>query len=95
MYEIDQNLEELPFFSLDNHQIIKLSFNSNSSCLCSKKINKSLIDILPRLEFVSSLRNTLNTNEFDTEVNLFPEVDFNFYTCHEFHSSQLIRDSIS
>ena len=49
---------------------------------------------MPRLDFTSSLR-TLNTNELEAEDHLLPEVDFNYYTSHEFHSSQLIRDSIS
>ena len=31
----------------------------------------------------------------DTECHVFSEVDFTYDSSHEFHSSQLIRDSIS
>ena len=54
----------------------------------------SLVD-LPKLELISSLTNIPNLREFDPENNLLSEVNFDYYTSHEFSSSQTVRDSIN
>ena len=53
------------------------------------------LEALPRLELISSLTNIPNLREFDAENNLLSEINFDYYTSHEFQSSQTVRDSIS
>ena len=82
-----------PFSSQEKSEIIKqLGFNSNSSCLCSDKIYGSRLEDLPCLELTSSLENIPNLHGFDPENNILTEVNFEYYTSHKFHSSEVIKD---
>lgn len=84
-----------PFMTINNLELFKLSFNSNTTCLCSNKIARNFLDTLPRLEVISKLNNIPNLSNFDVERNLTPQVNFDYYSIHDFHSREEICHSFS
>lgn len=84
-----------PFHNIDNCDLIKLSFNSNTSCSCSQNTDYDRLAQLPRFEIISYLNNIPQISSFDPEVNITSKVNFNYFTTHEFHSSPDIINSFS
>ena len=82
-----------PFHSLSNTNINKLSFNSNCNYLCSKSIACSRLDSLPCLDILSSISNTPHLTELDVDLHLLSQTNFKYYTTHDFHMSEQIRNS--
>ena len=78
-----------PFHSLSNTDINKLSFNSNCNCLCSKSRACSRLDSL----ILSSISNTPHLTEIDVDLHLPSQTNFKYYTTHDFHTSEEIRNS--
>ena len=85
-----------PFSLIDDSGIINLSFNSNSNCFCSKQLlHDCYLKSLPRFELISNISNIPHLIGTDVENNLVRQVDFNYYSIHDFHSSPEIDQAIS
>ena len=85
-----------PFSLIDDNGIINLSFNSNSNCFCSKQLlHDCCLKSLPRFELISNISNIPHLIGTDVENNLVHQVDFNYYSIHDFHSSPEIDQAIS
>ena len=85
-----------PFSLIDDNEIINLSFNSNSNCFCSKQLlHDCYLKSLPRFELISNISNIPHLIGTDVENNLVHQVDFNYYSIHDFHSSPEIDQAIS
>ena len=54
-----------PFNTISYSELLKLSFNSNAACDCSKKLTKSNLENLSIYEVISSLSNQPNSNNSD------------------------------
>ena len=76
----------LPFYSIDTNEIIKLSFNSNYDCLCPNE-SCNYFDLLPKLNLISNLFN-IPSLATDVENNLLHQVNFTYFSVHDFHSSR-------
>ena len=46
-----------PFHSIEDNELVKLSFNSNLSCLCSKNTVNAILEDLPMLQTISNIGN--------------------------------------
>ena len=49
------SLSTFPFHSLDDKELLKLSYNSNTSCLCSHNITHLKLESLPLLQTTSDI----------------------------------------
>ena len=79
------------FRDLSRCELIKLSFNSNTICLCSKRISDRLLGSLPCLETYSELANIPSLTNIDPDISLPSVTNFNYYSTHELHSSVDIK----
>ena len=46
-----------PFHSIEDNELVKLSYNSNLSCLCSKNSVNAILEDLPVLQTISNIGN--------------------------------------
>lgn len=76
-----------PFHSIDNKELVKLSNNSNLSCLCSKYSVNAILEDLPVLHTTSNIDNIPHLSYSDPESNTPSKVNFNCFDIHKFHSS--------
>ena len=58
-----------PFHSIEDNELVKLSFNSNLSCLCSKNTVSAILEDLPMLQTISNIGNIPHLSNFDPECN--------------------------
>ena len=58
-----------PFHSIEDNELVKLSFNSNLSCLCSKNTVNAILEDLPMLQTISNIGNIPHLSNFDPECN--------------------------
>ena len=84
-----------PFYDIDKHELLKLSFNSNNECNCSSKIDNYILSEFPRFDRISSLNNVPQLSSFDPKINVPSKVNFKYFTPHQFHSSPEIMHSFS
>lgn len=73
--------------TLENEELLELSFNSNTVCHCSTQLDNARLANLPHLDIVSDISNLPNLNEFDFDFNIPCHVNSKYYSLHEFHSS--------
>ena len=81
----------LPFYSIDTNEIIEFSFNSNYDCLCPNK-SCNYFDSLPKLNLISNL---INIPSLATDVENNHQVNFKYFSVHDFHSSREISQAFS
>lgn len=77
--------EIFPFHQLSAKELVEMSFNSNTLCLCSKNIDMLKLDNLPRFDIVTSFSRIPSLNEVDIDQQLPNQVNFKYYSTHEFH----------
>ena len=80
-----------PFHSIEDNELVKLSFNSNLSCLCSKNTVNAILEDLPMLQTISNIGNIPHLSNFDPACNTPSKVNFNYFDLHKFHSSPEIN----
>ena len=90
---IQCNSSIFPFFDLTTDDLLKLSFNSNSSCLCSSRIDSLKLDSLPCFDIVTSLSKIQTLNNIDIDQQLPNQTNFSYYSIHDFHDNSVIRSS--
>ena len=78
--------EVLPFYDLDNYELLELSFNSNTVCYCSSSTDYARLMNLPYLNITSSISKLPNLNEVDVDLNFPTHTNSKYDTPHEFHS---------
>ena len=81
------NQSTFPFHSNDDKELVKLSYNSNLSCLCSKHSVNAILEDLPLLHTTSNIGNIPQLSNSDPESNTPSKVNFNYFDIHKFHSS--------
>lgn len=81
------NQSTFPFHSIDDKELVKLSYNSNLSCLCSKHRVNAILEDLPVLHTTSNIGNIPQLSNSDPESNTPSKVNFNYFDIHKFHSS--------
>ena len=79
--------EVFPFCEIDNHELLKFTFNSNTKCNCSLSIDETRLSDLSHFDIVSSISNIPNLNDIDPDSNIPSKVNFKYYTPHQFHSN--------
>lgn len=88
-------IKTFPFSNIDCNDLNELTFNSITTCLCSRYMCTHKINCLPRFSNITNL----NTTEYDIESNVTPQVNFKYFTAHDFHSSNITdlsaKDSLS
>lgn len=84
-----------PFNNLDDSELLKFSFNSNTSCICSKNIAIANLQDMPLFDIISSLSNVPLLSSSDPEENLPSQINSKYYTLHEFHKSKEIHSYFS
>ena len=80
-----------PFYSTEDNELVKLSYNSNLSCFCSKNSVNAILEDLQVLQTVSNIGNIPHLSNFDPESNTPFKVNFNYFDIHKFHSSPKIN----
>ena len=80
-----------PFHSVEDNELVKLSYNSNLSCLCSKNSVNAILENLPVLQTVSNIGNIPHLSNSDPESNTPSKVNFNYFDIHKFHCSPEIN----
>ena len=84
----NQCLQDIfPFSELSRYDLTKLSFNSNTVCMFSKRTSNQLLGSLPCFETYSDLANIPSMTNIDPDNNLPSLTNFNYYSTHDFHSS--------
>ena len=80
-----------PFHSIEDNELVKLSHNSNLSCLCSKNSVNVILEDLPVLQTMSNIGNIPHLSNFDPKSNTASKLNFNYFDIHKFHSSPEIN----
>ena len=88
-------LDTFPFSNINNTELIELSFNSNTACLCSKQLSNLKLNSLPRLDILSSINSIPHLFDLDADVQLPTQTNFKYYTTHDFHNSYEVQSSFS
>lgn len=94
----DGDYNALPFMGIDNDNLHDLyPIEINTVCPCNDRaINNNLADGLPKFEILSKLDKIPNLSDSDAERYLSSKTNFNYYTPHNFHTSQeIIRSAVS
>ena len=81
-----------PFGNLSTSELTKLSFNSDTDCLCPEQISELRLDSLPCIEVCENLSNIPSLNDIGSDQCLPPLTNFKYYSVHDFHSSNDVRD---
>ena len=66
------------FHSIDDKELVKLSYNSNLSWLCSKNSVNAILEDLPVLQTTSNIGNIPHLSNSDPESNTPSKVNFNY-----------------
>ena len=74
-----------PFQSLSDSDLIHLSFNSNTDCLCSDQISKTKLSLLPRFDNVAAVSKVPHLSDLDADQNFPSQSNFKYYSVHDFH----------
>ena len=80
--------EVFPFCSLEDQELLKPAYNSNVKCQCSRSIEQALLSNLPQFDTISTISNLPNLNDFDPDNNIPNNVNFKYYTPHDFHCAE-------
>jgi hypothetical protein len=87
------------FNAISHSELLELSFNSNTPCLCSNSLlNDKLNNLrIPCFDMLSKLDNMQTTKLSGIDVNSkIPSlINFNYYSIHDFHNNPDICQSIS
>ena len=75
------------FHSIDDKELVKLSYNSNLSWLCSKNSVNAILEDLPVLQTTPNIGNIPHLSNSDPESNTPSKVNFNYVDIHKFHNS--------
>ena len=70
-----------------------MTYNSNTSCLCSSNISKSKLNNLNNLNILSSIESIPSLSDIDADINLPYQCNFKYYLTHDFYNSQEISDT--
>ena len=73
-----------PFNTISYNELLKLSFNLNTACNCSKKLTKFNLENLSSYEVISSLSNQPNLNNSDIDSHISNNLNFSYYNVHDF-----------
>ena len=84
-----------PFINLTDSGLIGLTFNLNTECLCSTFISKSKLDHLPKLEITESSSKIPFLLNANVDQNIPLNLNFKYYSVHDFHSDHEINNFIS
>ena len=76
-----------PFNTLSQNVLLKLCFNSNTACKCSKKLTKTILKNMRSYEVISSLSNIANLDHFDIESHVSHNINFDYFDVHDFHNN--------
>lgn len=87
--------ETFPFHHITDVELNNLSFDSNTSCLCSKTISASRLANLPQLDLLSSINKIPSLNNLDVDQHLPDISNFSYYTIHDFHHNKQIHSAFS
>jgi hypothetical protein len=71
------------------------SIQSATRCNCHCLTRNDYFDDLPRLELISLLHNVPNLTSIDVDANVLSDINFDYYTPHEFHSNVSVRIAVS
>lgn len=86
--------EIFPFHSIDSQLLIDLCvYNSNTICHCSRQIAYSKLDQLPCFSVMSSISNIPHLSDIDVVLQLPCQTNFDYYTPHDFHASDEIKNA--
>ena len=83
----------VPFHAIEDNELVKLSYNSNLSCLSSKNSVNVILEGLLVLQTISNTVNIPHLFNFDLESNTPSKVNFNYFDIHKFNSSPEINSS--
>ena len=81
----DQDL--FPFHKLTNAEILDLSFNSSTDCLCSAQLARAKLDLLPRFDILATVSNVPHLSDLDPDLQIPSQTNFKYYSIHDFHSN--------
>ena len=81
-----------PFQSLSDSDLIHLSFNSNTDCLCSDQISKTKLSLLPRFDNVAAVSKVPHLSDLDADQNFPSQSNFKYYSVHDFHVDEEIKN---
>ena len=83
-----------PFSYLCTEDLLNLTYNSNAKCLCSNLLDKLKLDNLPCFDIITSLSKGIpNLSNIDVDLQLPNQINFNYYSTHEFHNNPDILNS--
>ena len=86
------NQEPFPFQNFTNAEILDLSFNSNTDCLCSPRLARAQLDSLPRFDILATVSNVPHLSDRDLDLQIPSKTNFKYYSTHDFHSNYGIRN---
>ena len=81
----DQDL--FPFHNLTNAEILDLSFNSSTDCLCSAQLARAKLDLLPRFDILATVSNVPHLSDLHPDLQIPSQTNFKYYSIHDFHSN--------
>ena len=89
----------LPFFLfkflITASELYKLSFNSNTECLCSKHLADSTSSSPPHLKLLSTLNNIPHLNNTHIDLQLLYLHKLIFFSTHDFYTNSEIHSSVA
>ena len=84
-----------PYINLTDSELLNLTFNSNTECLCSSFISKTKLDLLPKLELTETTSKIPFLFDVDADHNMPLNLNFKYYSVHDFHSDNEINNYTS
>lgn len=86
------NHELFPFHNLTTAEILDLSLNSNTDCLCSAQLARAKLDSLPRFNILASISNVPHLSNLHPDLQIPSQTNFKYYSTHDFQSNYGIRN---
>lgn len=62
--------ELFPFQNLSNAEILDLSFNFNTDCLCSAQLARAKLDSFPRFDILATVSNVPHPSDLDPDLQI-------------------------
>ena len=87
--------DAFPFFALDSYELAELAYSSNISCLFSRTTVNNKFESLPCFDLMCSISKHPNLSRIDSDLHLPLTSNFDYYSTHDFHSSEAINSSLA
>ena len=84
-----------PFTCIGDSELLDMTFNSNTSCSCSKSICASRLESLPCLSIAQAVSKLPNFDSIDPDSYIGSQVNFAYYSTHEFHNNEYINKNFT